>query len=67
MSRIVLKIGLGAKLSLHVNGASIDAELYLSATHILTNVGKLLQMKLRCWRATLRKVLEVFLRDESAE
>jgi len=67
MSRIVLKIDLGAKLSLQMNGGRIDAELTLNATHILTNVGRLLQIKVRRWCATLRKVLEIFSLDERSE
>jgi len=67
MSRIVLKVDLGAKLSLQVNGASKDAHRSLSTSHILTNARRLVRTNACRWFTALRKVLEAFLLDENAE
>ncbi len=65
--RIDLNFGFCAKLSLRENGTSIDAELCLVATLIVTDVWTLLRTEFRRWRATLRKALDVLLQDGSDE
>lgn len=67
MSQFLLKIDLGAQLSLRKKGASIYVELFLSATLALTDVENLLKSILRCSLARFRKVLDVYLKDDKAE
>lgn len=67
MSDIVLKIVVRAKRSPCENGERIDVGLFLSITHDLNDIGKLLKIKTWGWLTTLRRVLKAFLLDERSE